>query len=95
MNKKDPKLVVLQFNESINNQDIEGLSKLMTHNYSFIDSCDEVHDGKERNLKGWLEFFHQFPDYINHFSIVESRDNTVLITGYSTCSDDRLDGPAI
>ena len=62
MNKKDPKLVVLQFNESINNQDIEGLSKLMTHNYSFIDSCDEVHDGKEHNLKGWLEFFHQFPD---------------------------------
>ncbi len=95
MNKKDPKLIVLQFNESINNQDIEGLSKLMAQGYTFIDSSDEVHDGKELNVKGWIEFFNQFPDYINHFSIVESRDNTVLVTGYSTCSDDRLDGPAI
>ncbi len=95
MNKKDPKLIVLQFNESINNQDIEGLSKLMAQGYTFIDSSDEVYDGKELNVKGWIEFFNQFPDYINHFSIVESRDNIVLVTGYSTCSDGRLDGPAI
>lgn len=37
MNKKDPKLIVLQFNESINKQDIENLSKLMTDNHIFID----------------------------------------------------------
>jgi ketosteroid isomerase-like protein len=95
MNKKDPKLIVLQFNESINNQDAEGLAKLMAQSYTFIDSSNEVHSGKERNVNGWIEFFNQFPDYVNHFSIVESRDNTVLVTGYSTCSDDRLDGPAI
>lgn len=95
MNKKDPKLIVLQFNESINNQDIDSLSKLMAQNYTFIDSSNEVHSGKERNVNGWIEFFNQFPDYVNHFSIVESRENTVLVTGYSTCSDDRLDGPAI
>jgi ketosteroid isomerase-like protein len=95
MNKKDPKLVVLQFNESINNQDIESLSKLMAPGYTFIDSSDEVHAGKEQNVKGWESFFNQFPDYVNHFSIVESRENTVLVTGYSTCSDHRLDGPAI
>lgn len=95
MNKKDPKLIVLQFNESINNQDIDSLSKLMAQNYTFIDSSNEVHSGKERNVNGWIEFFNQFLDYVNHFSIVESRENTVLVTGYSTCSDDRLDGPAI
>jgi hypothetical protein len=95
MNNTDPKLIILQFNESINNQDIEGLSKLMANHYKFIDSGDEAHDGKERNVQGWIEFFNQFPDYINHFSMIESRENTVLVTGYSTCSDDRLDGPAI
>ena len=94
-NNKDPKLIVLQFNESINSQDIEGLSELMAPDYKFIDSSDEVHAGKERNIKGWIGFFDQFPDYINHFSIVESRENKVLVTGFSTCSDDRLDGPAI
>jgi ketosteroid isomerase-like protein len=94
-NKKDPKLIVLQFNESINSQDIEGLSELMATDYTFIDSSDEVHTDKERNVKGWGEFFKQFPDYINHFSTVASKGNTVLVTGHSTCSDDRLDGPAI
>jgi hypothetical protein len=51
--------------------------------------------GKNEMCKVGLSFFDQFPDYINHFSMVESRDNTVLETGYSTCSYDRLDGPAI
>lgn len=95
MNKRDPKLTVLQFNEYINNQDIEDLANLMADNYQFIDSRDVVHDGKETNVEGWLNFFYQFPDYLNHFSFVESRDNIVFVIGHSTCSDKRLDGPAI
>jgi ketosteroid isomerase-like protein len=95
MNNKDPKLIVLKFNERINNQDIESLAELMAPDYRFIDSSGEVHSDKEQNVKGWTDFFNQFPNYINHFSIVESREDTVFVIGYSTCSDDRLDGPAI
>jgi hypothetical protein len=34
MNKRDPKLTALQFNEYINNQDIKGLSSLMAEVFS-------------------------------------------------------------
>jgi len=89
------RLIVLQFNECINNQDIEKLSELMALDYTFIDSSGEVTVGKDRNVKGWMDFFYLFPDYINHFQTVESKGNEVVAFGYSTCSDDRLDGPAI
>lgn len=95
MNSRDPKLIVLQFNECINNQDLEGLSDLMSEDHTFIDSEGEIDRGKDTMLKGWRDFFQEFPDYLNHFLIVESRDNLVLITGYSTCSYEPLDGPAI
>jgi len=38
MNKKEPKLIVLQFNECINTKDIQCLRKLMSSEHLFIDS---------------------------------------------------------
>ena len=95
MNQKDPKLIVLQFNECINRQDLEGLAKLMARDYKFVDSTNEVHSGKAQNVSGWMKFFNQFPDYRNSFSILESMSDEVLVIGHSTCSDERLDGPAL
>jgi len=37
MNKRDPNLTALQFNEYINNQDIKGLTSLMPEDFTFID----------------------------------------------------------
>jgi len=95
MSERDPKLIVLLFNECINKQDIEGLSELMTEDHVFIDSSDDVHSGKDLMVKGWVDFFNQYPDYQNHFTRIESRGALVLLLGYSTCSHDPLDGPAI
>lgn len=95
MNKKDPKLTVLQFNKAINRQDIEALSALMSDDHTFIDSDDVTHSGKETMVEGWDDFFNAYPDYRNHFSMVESRYNLVLVIGYSTCSHEPLDGPAL
>jgi ketosteroid isomerase-like protein len=96
MKTKDPKLVVLLFNECINNRDINGLSDLMADDYVFIDSSDDYHGGgKEVMVPGWQEFFELYPDYRNHFSTVISRENLVLVIGHSTCSNKILDGPAI
>lgn len=95
MSKKDPKLVVLQFNEYINNQDIQGLSRLMAEDHVFIDSNNDVHQGKMIVVEGWIKFFNLYPDYLNHFLIVESRDNIVLAIGFSTCLYKPLDGPGL
>ena len=95
MSKNDPKLVVLQFNECINNRDLHGLSNLMTEDHVFIDSNDDVHRGKKLMSKGWGDFFNHYPDYRNHFAIVESRDDQVFVIGHSTCSFIPLDGPAL
>ena len=69
MNLKDPKLIALQFNECINNQDIEGLVRLMTDDHIFIDRAgDQFSD----MVSGWKEFFSNFPTYKNYFTRVDS-----------------------
>lgn len=83
MNRRDPKLTALQFNEYINAQDIEGLSGLMTDDHTFIDRHDEVDEGKESMTEGWIEFFKSFPEYRNIFQRVESRDDLVILLGHA------------
>ena len=80
MNLSDPKLTALQFNECINNQDINGISKLMTKDYVFI---DRKGDSYRDMVNGWLEFFQNFPTYKNFFSRVESKENLVILIGYA------------
>ena len=93
---RDPKLIVLLFNECINNRDIAGLSDLLAEDYVFIDSSDEIHaGGKEISAAGWQQFFDLYPDYHNHFVTLTTRENLVLVLGNSTCSYEPLDGPAI
>jgi ketosteroid isomerase-like protein len=86
MNSKDPKLTALQFNEYINNQDINGLSGLMTQDHTLIVREGDVVKGKESNTNAWIDFFNQFPDYNNFFTRVESKDNLVIIIGYAIWS---------
>ncbi len=47
MNKKDPKLTALQFNQCINDQNIHALSNLMTENHVCIIGEEEARIGKE------------------------------------------------
>ncbi|MFX0123572.1 MAG: nuclear transport factor 2 family protein [Candidatus Hodarchaeota archaeon] len=83
MNKRDPKLIALLFNECINNQDIKGLSNLMTEDHKFIDRQNEVTAPKDEIVKGWKEFFKNFPEYQNYFPRIESKGDTVIIPGYA------------
>jgi ketosteroid isomerase-like protein len=79
MNLRDPKLIVLQFDEYINNQDIKGLTSLMTEDHIFIDR-----DGNKfaDMVNGWKEFFENYPTYTNYFYRVESRENLVILISY-------------
>ena len=95
MNTKDPKLIALQFNEYINEQNITGLCNLMTDDHTFIDREGVTDKGKESMTKGWIEFIRNFPDYRNTFTRVESRDNLVILIGYAYWSEENKYDPAI
>ncbi|MFW9828033.1 MAG: hypothetical protein ACFFEY_10595 [Candidatus Thorarchaeota archaeon] len=88
MNIRDPKLVALQFNEYINNQDIEGLESLMTKDHIFIDRTGIQYGDM---INGWKEFFTNYPTYRNYFNIVESRGNLVILLGYAKWYKDSLE----
>jgi ketosteroid isomerase-like protein len=91
----DPHAIVLRFNECINDRDIHGLADLMSDDHIFIDAANNKIGGKSKCLGAWQQFFLMFPDYRNIFKNVMVREDTMIIEGHSTCSDKRLDGPAL
>ena len=95
MDSFDVMMLALRFNERINARDLEGLSNMMTEDHLFIDSENDIDEGKEVMTEGWRNFFANYPDYRNIFTQVFVRENLVIMVGYSTCSYDPLDGPAI
>ncbi len=95
VNARDPKLTALLFNEFINNQDINGLSSLMTEDHTIIVREGNVVKGKKPNTRGWTRFFAQFPKYRNTFTRVESKDNLVVIVGFAYWSEDQPYDPVI
>ena len=88
-------LIALEFNEKINQRDLEGLAGLMTDDHTFIDNSGEITKGKDVMKEGWKEFFEKYPDYQNIFTCVTTQNNVVIMVGYSTCSYKPLDGPNI
>lgn len=65
MNKRDPKLTALLFNEKINNQDLKALSDLMTEDHE-----NSRAEPKKEMVKAWEGFFKAYPDYKNFFDVV-------------------------
>ncbi len=95
MDSSELMLVVLRFNEKINQRNLEGLAELMADDYTFISNAGEVTKGKTVNKEGWREFFEEYPDYRNIFTSMTVQHDVVVIVGYSICSYKRLDGPNI
>ncbi|MGE3690539.1 MAG: nuclear transport factor 2 family protein [Novosphingobium sp.] len=89
------KATVDDFNDSINSRDIERLSRLMSDDHIFIDMTDNRVVGKPACMAAWRGFFAAFPDYRNHFEAVTGSAELLVVTGRSTCSDSRLQGPAL
>lgn len=87
--------IALKFNERINARDLTGLAELMTEDHTFIDIPGEVHEGRDTMILGWFNFFKTYPDYRNNFTHTTTQGNKVIMIGFSECSHDPLDGPAI
>jgi hypothetical protein len=62
----------------------------MTDDHIMIDSTNHCVIGKSNNKENWRNFFDLFPRYQNIFEVVHSTDSTVIMQGYSVCSDERL-----
>jgi hypothetical protein len=95
VNSRDPKLTTLLFNERINNQDVEGLSRLMSEDHTLVVREGTIVQGIEANRKGWTSFFEMFPDYRNTFDRVESKDDLVIIIGHAFWSEKQPFDPVI
>lgn len=95
MNTDEQIDIVLQFNEYINKQNLDGLAALMTDDHTFIDSANNIIHGKEKMLEAWSRFFELFPDYRNIFESFELQNDFIVITGHYICSDKQLNGPAL
>jgi ketosteroid isomerase-like protein len=83
VNRRDPKLTALLFNECVNTRDLEGLAALMTDDHAFVDRDDGRHAGKDHMTTGWKSFFGEFPDYRNTFSRIQSVNDLVVVRGYA------------
>jgi hypothetical protein len=46
-------------------------------------------------VDAWQGFFAAFPDYRNEFERLVVQGDRVIVIGRSSCSDVRLDGPAL
>lgn len=95
MSSQELKSIVVAFNDYINNQDIVGLSSLMTENHTFIDRDGESHGPKSFMINGWKEFFIMFPKYRNTFEKIEVIDNLVSVRGFAYWSEKEQYDPVI
>jgi uncharacterized protein (TIGR02246 family) len=55
--------IALKFVEKINSQDADGLSKLMTEDFIFVDYEGEAYEGREVMREGFAEYFRSYPEY--------------------------------
>jgi ketosteroid isomerase-like protein len=90
-----PQTVVERFNACINARDVDGLGDRMTDDHQFVDTAGATERGKAHCLDVWRGFFEQFPDYRNTFTSMQTRQDTVIVVGFSTCSIEVLSGAAI
>jgi len=83
IDKRDnAKFVALKFVEVINAGDSEGLIKLQTEDFTFIDMGGDVY----RSRDGWQNYFSSFPKYKIHVQHVLLSGNGVAIIGKTTGS---------
>lgn len=95
MSKNDPRSIALKFNECINARNLTGLAEMMTEDHTFIDIPGEVHESRNTMILGWFNFFKTYPDYRNNFTHITIQGEKVVMIGFSECSYEPLDGPAI
>lgn len=78
--------IALSFVEKINAQDADGLSKLMTDDFRFIDYEGNINEGREMMRKGFASYFSSYPKYKIIVEKICQSGNDVAIIGKTTGS---------
>ena len=82
--------IAIQFNDYITRRDADALAEMMTDDHTFIDSNNNIIRGRMENKKNWERFFELLPAYRNIFENITIKESTVILQGYSICSDQQL-----
>jgi hypothetical protein len=75
-----------RFVESINRQEVEKLTDMMTEDHRFVDLSGEEHVGRALMRKGWLDCFGLCSDYVIHVCQFHQQRNRVCLVGRTTGS---------
>lgn len=71
--------------------DLKNVANLMTEDHVFCDTANNRIKGKDNNIvQAWEPFFNFYPGYRNIFENIVARGSTVIMQGYSICSDEIL-----
>ncbi len=93
MNSLKPILIALQFDDCINNGNLQGLVELMTEDHMFIDNDGKVTQGRETLRESWRSFFEAYNDYRTIITSATVQNGCVILIGNSICSNKKLEGP--
>lgn len=86
MAKINSEMITLNFIERINAQDADGLAKLMTDDFRFIDYEGNINEGQEKMRKGFASYFSSYPKYKIIVEKIGQSGNDVAIIGKTTGS---------
>jgi len=75
-----------RFVESINRQDVEKLTEMMTEDHRFVDLAGDEYVGREAMKRGWTDYFRLCPDYLIHVCELHQQGNRVYLIGRTTGS---------
>ncbi|MEQ9404616.1 MAG: nuclear transport factor 2 family protein [Cyclobacteriaceae bacterium] len=91
----DAKSIAYTLNDCLNQRDFSALSVMLMDNVTFTGSSNHSIMGKKACIEAWRTFCRLFPDYQSEFEEIVVNGETVSVRGYSTCSNKRMQGPAL
>ena len=80
------KQAVKNFIEAVNAHDIKKITDMLTDGHIFIDSRENVYQGKEMMKDAWKIYFQNFPDYKIEASEFFEDGNTVVVLGHASAT---------
>ncbi len=81
MTDQEKKDVTLNYIETLNRHDLEGLSQIITFDHKFSGVDGEVRQNRRSVMSGWEAFFKMCPDYCVHVSDFLEVGEDVILTG--------------
>ncbi|MEW5702519.1 MAG: nuclear transport factor 2 family protein [Candidatus Zixiibacteriota bacterium] len=76
-----PIAVVHAFIAAINEGDVNGLSRLMADDHTFVDSLGHVETRRDKMTAGWATYFGMFPDYRIEVETIFEHGDMVAVFG--------------